>query len=159
MPKNLNKFHPQPCANCGHRDMHGEVAGCIAQTRDEPPYAWCDCTTYVSPRDRAKDAQDGVNRALEGIARAEGSYAMSVTQDGREWTDNARARLDALIDGGQEFTAEDVTDVVGVAPSPSAIGGLFRAKAFRERVDLVRIDTATRAVAHGRPLRVWKAKA
>lgn len=32
MPKDLTKFHPQPCANCGHRDMHGEVAGTNRRT-------------------------------------------------------------------------------------------------------------------------------
>lgn len=154
----LSKFHRKPCANCDHRDMHGEVSGCIA-LKSTNPDTWCDCAAYVEPRNRAQTAQEGRQRADQGIAQAEGSYAMTRTADGQEWTENARARMDALIASGREFTAEDVTDAVGVAPSPSAIGGLFRAKAFKDQVDLVRIDTATRAEAHGRPIRVYRAKA
>lgn len=51
MPKDLTKFHPQPCTTCGHRDMHGEVSGCIAVTSPlGSPAAWCPCTAYASPR-------------------------------------------------------------------------------------------------------------
>lgn len=155
---NIENYHRQPCANCGHRDLHGDVSGCVGMTSRNPD-RWCTCEAYVAPRDRAQTAREGRQAATDGIAAAEGSYAMSSSADGREWTEKARARLDDLIAAGREFTAEDVTDTVGVAPSPSAIGGLFRAKAFKTRVDLVRIDTATRREAHGRPLRVWKAKA
>lgn len=154
-------YHSKPCQNCGHQDMHGEVAGCIAMVSTWPD-RWCDCTAYVAPptaRDRARDTQEGRRRAAEGIAQAEGSYAMSVSEDGRDWTDRAWERVDALLDQGVEFTADDVTDVVGVAPSPSAIGGLFRAKRFKDRAEFVRFGESSRAVAHGRPLRVWKAKA
>lgn len=49
MPKNLNNYHPRPCANCGHTDMHGEVAGCIGMTSISPD-RWCDCTAYVAPQ-------------------------------------------------------------------------------------------------------------
>lgn len=42
--------HAHPCANCGHQDMHGEVAGCIAVTSAQgAPPSWCDCTEYVAP--------------------------------------------------------------------------------------------------------------
>lgn len=43
-----NNFHKAPCANCGHADMHGEVAGCIA-VKSINPDVWCDCETYVAP--------------------------------------------------------------------------------------------------------------
>jgi hypothetical protein len=156
MGSNLTNYHRKPCANCGHRDMHGEVSGCIA-LKSTNPDAWCDCEGYVEPRNRRQDAREGQRRAQEGIDNANASYAMT-SPDGETWKVNARQRIDALLASGNEFTAEDVTDAVGVAPSPSAIGGLFRAKEFKDRAVLVRIDTATRAVAHGRPLRVWKAK-
>lgn len=145
----IANYHRKPCEKCGHKDMHGEVSGCVHMEGG----SWCDCTTYVEP------GTEGRRRAQEGIDQAQGSYAMTRTQDGQEWADNARARIDALLATGGEFTAEDVTSAVGVAPSPSAIGGLFRAKAFKDRAVLVRIDTADRPEAHGRPLRVWKAKA
>lgn len=48
MAKNMTKFHKDPCANCGHQDMHGEVAGCIAVTSTNPD-RWCDCEKYVAP--------------------------------------------------------------------------------------------------------------
>lgn len=48
MAKNPNRFHKAPCANCGHQDMHGEVAGCIA-VKSMSPDVWCDCTAYVEP--------------------------------------------------------------------------------------------------------------
>lgn len=42
--------HAQPCQNCGHTDMHGEVAGCIAVTSGpQQRTTWCDCDAYVAP--------------------------------------------------------------------------------------------------------------
>jgi len=155
MPKDLTKYHPQACANCGHRDMHGEVAGCIAVTRTNPD-AWCDCTTYVSPRDRAETARQGRQAAQEGMDAADASYAMTVNPDGAAWREAAQERLDVLIERGTDFTAEDVTDVVGVAPSPNAIGSLFRSA--KGRMEAAGFTTATRAEAHGRALRVWRGK-
>lgn len=157
MAKDLTKYHPRPCEDCGHRDMHGEVAGCIAVIGTNPDQ-WCPCNTYASPRDRAQTAREARLAADQGMDAAQASHAMTVSPEGPEWTAKAKARLDALLDSGREFTAEDVTDAVGVAPSPSAIGGLFNTKAFKSRAVMVRIDTATRKEAHGRPLRVWQAK-
>lgn len=156
MGKNLNRYHPQPCANCGHQDMHGEVAGCIALASTNPD-RWCDCAAYVSPRDREQTAREGRLAAQEGMDAADASHAMTVSPEGPEWRAKAQERMDALIARGTDFTAEDVTDVVGVAPSPSAIGSLFKANA--KRMTQVGWTTATRKVAHGRPLRVWKGTA
>lgn len=153
MSKNLQKYHPKPCANCGHREMHGEVAGCIASTGNN---SWCDCDTYVSPRERAKDAREGARLAQEGAEAAGASYAMTVNPDGPAWRTAAEARMETLIATGQEFTAEDVTDVVGSAPSPNAIGSLFKAKEFRDRMAFVTYRKATRPQAHSRALAVWK---
>lgn len=152
MPK--PKTHPQPCVNCGHTDLHGEVAGCIAVIRTNPD-AWCPCDEYVSPRDRARDQAQGVQEGRAGADAALHGHAM--TYDSTEWRARAEARMEALIERGTDFTAEDVTDVVGVAPSPNAIGGLFLS--FKSRLTTVGYVTATRPEAHGRALRVWKAKA
>lgn len=156
----IENRYPKPCANCGHRSLHGEVSGCVHYENG----AWCDCDTYVSPQAARKAAAaeglaEGRRRAEEGANAALGSYAMTRTTDGEQWTANAQARMDELIQSGEPFTAEDVTAVVGVAPSPSAIGGLFRAKAFKDRAKPVGYTDATRPEAHGRPLRVWQGKA
>jgi hypothetical protein len=42
---NIETFHRQPCATCNHRDMHGEVSGCVHVEGT----AWCDCTEYTAP--------------------------------------------------------------------------------------------------------------
>lgn len=50
MPKNLDNHHPQPCANCGHRNLHGEVSGCIhVEKTPSGGTVWCDCSTYQAP--------------------------------------------------------------------------------------------------------------
>lgn len=149
MPK--QPYHPKPCANCGHQDMHGEVAGCIAVIRTQPE-TWCDCDAYVSPRDRARDTAQGVQEGIQGGDAALHGHAL--TYDTTDWRAKAEARLEDLIERGTDFTAEDVTDVVGVAPSPNAIGGLFRG--YKGRMKAVGFTTASRPEAHGRALRVWQ---
>lgn len=44
----IENHHRQPCARCGHRDMHGEVSGCVHVDAG----TWCDCDTYVEPTGR-----------------------------------------------------------------------------------------------------------
>jgi hypothetical protein len=42
--------HKHPCQNCGHKDLHGEVSGCIALVSPQGARAaWCDCEAYVTP--------------------------------------------------------------------------------------------------------------
>lgn len=154
MPKDLSKFHPQPCADCGHTDMHGEVAGCIAVTRTNPD-AWCDCDAYKSPRDRTEGTAQGVREGNQGADAALHGHAL--TYDATDWRAKAEARMEALIERGTDFTAEDVTDVVGVAPSPNAIGGLF--KGYKDQMTAVGYVTASRPEARGRAIRVWKGMA
>jgi hypothetical protein len=134
--------------------MHGEVAGCIAVVTSNPD-TWCDCDAYVSPRDRTEGTAQGVREGNAGADAALHGHAM--TYDQTNWRAKAEARMEDLIARGTDFTAEDVTDVVGVAPSPSAIGGLF--KGYKARMTAVGYVTASRPEAHGRPLRVWKGKA
>lgn len=50
MAKNLDLYYPKPCANCGHRNLHGDISGCIANKAESGQRPdWCDCTTYVEP--------------------------------------------------------------------------------------------------------------
>lgn len=116
--------YPAPCATCDHNAFHSLVAGCVAEVNTPGPFVqWCDCTRYVSPRDRQADLQEGRQRAHDGAEAAASGHAM--TYDPTDWRKRAQDRLDELLARGTDFTAEDVTDVVGVAPSPSAIGSLF----------------------------------
>lgn len=49
MPK-PKPAHAQPCQNCNHQDLHGEVSGCIALVSPQGARpAWCDCEAYVAP--------------------------------------------------------------------------------------------------------------
>lgn len=150
---NLDTYHPQPCANCDHRAMHGGIGGCIAVTSTNPD-RWCDCDAYVHPRDRARDQAAGAQAGTDGADAALHGHAL--THDPTEWRSKADARMAYLIAQGGTFTAEDITDAVGVAPSPNAIGGLF--KANKARLEPAGFTTATRPEAHGRALRVWRGR-
>lgn len=131
-----------PCANCHHLAAHSAIVGCLAED--------CDCETYARPQAETP-VQEGQRLGQEGGDAALHSYAVEAT----DWRARAQERLDQLLKDGVEFTANDVTAVAGVAPSPSAIGGLF--KANKKRMTFVRWDDQNgRPVAHGRPLRVWK---
>lgn len=149
--------HPKPCATCGHQSLHGEVSGCVAPVSEVGERVrWCDCTEYVNPRDRRADRAEGVQRGADGAEAAATGHAM--TYDPDDWREAADARLDVLINRGTDFTAEDITDVVGVAPSPNAIGALFRTSNFRSRAEQVSVVLASRPAARGRMLRVWRGK-
>lgn len=82
MPKDLSKFHPQPCAECGHRDMHGEVAGCIAVASTNPD-TWCPCDTYVPPVSlpyAGTSGHSGSSTSRERAERRDASGLTSATQ-------------------------------------------------------------------------------
>lgn len=152
---NVDNFHAKPCAECGHRTLHGTVSGCAQNTAElgQAP-SWCPCRKYVEPtRDRAAGRAEGVALGRAGADAALHGYAMN---DG-DWRAAAEHRLDELIASGVVFTAEDVTDKVGVAPSPNAIGGLFQGR--KRDMVLVGFTTATRPEAHGRALRTWQGRA
>lgn len=154
----IDNHHKNPCAICGHRNLHGEVNGCVANIAAlGEPAAWCPCRTYVAAqaptRDRVADQATGIRLGQEGADAALHGYAMN---DGT-WRAAAETRLAELIDTGVVFTSEDVIDKVGPAPSPNAIGGLFNS--WKSRMVQVGFTTATRKEAHGRALRQWQGKA
>lgn len=155
MATKIDTHHKNPCADCGHRDLHGEVNGCVANTAAlGEPAAWCPCREYAQVmRDREADQAEGIRRGREGADAALHGYAMN---DGT-WRAAAEIRLAELIGAGVVFTSEDVIDKVGPAPSPNAIGGLFNS--WKSRMVQVGFTTATRKEAHGRALRTWRGRA
>lgn len=149
------KAHPTPCVTCGHDSLHGEVSGCVSMRTDPSKTGkWCDCTQYVPTRNQVAGLRAGRAAAAEGMAAAADGFAM--THDTTAWRPRAQARLDELIAKRADFTAEDVTDVVGPAPSPNAIGSLFRGA--RDRMEVGGFTVASRPEARGRALRVWTGK-
>lgn len=73
-----------------------------------------------------------------------------------EWAVRAQAILDELIAKASDFTAEDITSIVGAAPSPNAIGALFLQASRARRIRVVGWRKAQRVQAHARGLRVWR---
>lgn len=75
----------------------------------------------------------------------------------QEWVQDAYHWL-ARLPYGQEVTSVDLITAVGMPPgSPNAIGAVFRTAAMQELLTPTdRYVTNTRAVAHARPVRVWR---
>lgn len=147
---------PNACQrpDCGHlASAHSRLVGCLDLDCD------CDALDLGRPRsltEKAADTARGRELGRQGQETAQASHAMTVSPEGADWLKRAEERLDQLIQSGQEFTADDVTELVGVAPSPCAIGGLFRGR--KRDMKTVGFRESTRPVAHARALRVWTAK-
>lgn len=137
--------HAIPCAACGHTDYHSQMVGCLA---DE-----CTCETYTL-RDRAADTAEGKRRGEEGGELALSGHAMTVSPEGNAWREKAEKRLAELIASGEVFTADDLTDAIGPAPSRNAIGGLFLSR--KSEMTTVGFTTSSRPEGHGRALRQWQ---
>lgn len=78
-----------------------------------------------------------------------------------DWTHRARIGLAVLAATGEEFTAEDLTRLVGL-PRPdggtnrnNAVGAAFSAAARRREIRRVGYRTASIARSHARVLAVW----
>lgn len=140
----MTKYHDQPCTNCGHDDRHSTIAGCTADMGK----GYCPCVAYAR---RYEGAAEGQRRADEGAQAAlnSGGFTMS------DWRIKAAQALEGLVSSRREFTAEDVTAQAGVAPSPTAIGGMIRGLAQSGRIRAVGYTRATRREAHARPVRIW----
>lgn len=50
MPKDkIAEHHAKPCETCGHRDLHGEVSGCVrADALPGGRTQFCPCTHYIA---------------------------------------------------------------------------------------------------------------
>lgn len=106
---------------------------------------------------REEEQAEGVRLGKEGGDAALHGYALTVTEKGRLWRMMADGMLDRLIQLGEPFTSEDIINVIGPAPSHNAIGGLIQGR--KKELEMVGFTIATRKEAHGRALRIWKAKA
>jgi hypothetical protein len=89
------------------------------------------------------------------VLRDEGMVAVLVATD-EEWKVAAERRLDDLARSGERFTSEDLTRVVGVPPSPNAVGAIVNAAARRGVIRPVGFTNATRPSQHSATLRVWE---
>jgi hypothetical protein len=73
-----------------------------------------------------------------------------------EWRVAAERQLEDLARSGERFTSEDLTRVVGVPPSPNAVGAVVNGAARRGLIRPVGFTNATRPSQHSATLRVWE---
>ena len=127
-----------------HESAPGASRGATSQTveRDTP-----DCIGQIS-LDEALTAEQ---RRNAGAARAEHA-AHPATRE------HVRGHLDALIDSGREFTADQLRDRTGAPPaaSPNILGAAIMAAARAGRIECVGYRPSDRPEAHRRILRVWR---
>lgn len=98
MSENLSHFHPKPCVTCGHRDMHGDVAGCIGMTSTNPE-RWCDCTSYDPP----------TALPYAGTSGHSGSSTSRERAERRDSTGLTSATQKALLEVAKREAADGVT--------------------------------------------------
>lgn len=104
---------------------------------------------FDQPRDRVADLAAG-----QAAADAGSALALDAAE---HWKIVANEVLDELIEKGEEFTADDIADRVGIpADHPNAMGGLFSAASKQLRIVPVRTTKATRKESHARRVCVWK---
>jgi hypothetical protein len=158
----LSRFHSKPCANCGHRDKHSSVSGCIDYDADKG--AWCPCTEYVAP---VKAAPVRAPQQRTRTTDPETSLAAAASLD----PDNLRASQSAVLrfmrDRGP-MTDVDLVDAYTSTPADRAlIENLPRQSASglrTRRAELVAgglvVDTGERRrLESGRQAIVWAVKA
>jgi hypothetical protein len=75
----------------------------------------------------------------------------------QDWQRRATNVLDALIESGVVFTAQDVRDVVGPPGSPGSLGALFLRAARDKRIVGLGFETSRPQSRHGGLVRRWKA--
>lgn len=71
------------------------------------------------------------------------------------WLDEAWRFVDSMAPG-RVFTADDVTDAVGLADSPGAMGALFRQLSQKHLIEFHGFTKTRRVTSHGRDLKEWK---
>jgi NAD(P)-dependent dehydrogenase (short-subunit alcohol dehydrogenase family) len=98
-------------------------------------------------------ALDGYRAGIIGATRGAGERA--ALSFAREWADVGWDELDLLARSGRLFTADDLIAEVGSAPSPSAIGALFRQASRIGLIECVGTTTSVRISRHGGLTRLW----
>jgi hypothetical protein len=83
----------------------------------------------------------------------------SVLDRNHEWAERADRFLKTLAVSGYDFTAEDVSEEVGLPPHPNAMGGVFlRASKKGLIVPTGTVVRAERDARHASMLRVWRGR-
>lgn len=154
---------------CDHApDDHSSLAGCLASSGE----SYCTCTagpvavtlkaeaiaqeaaTAPVHASRAQTLTEGRRRRDEG-AQAAGSGLPGHVES--EWRRKADTALADLIASGLQFTADDLTEKVGMPPKPNMLGGVFVGARQSGQIKAVGYAQATRAASHARVVRVWVA--
>ncbi len=94
---------------------------------------------------------------LDGRQRRDAGAHLAEQSAHTSWRLAAEHTIGQLAAAGFDFTADDVTGVVGAAPGhKSALGALFLAAARRGEIVPVGYRQSGRVEARARALRVWR---
>lgn len=103
----------------------------------------------------------GAEMSAEGRALAEAGMQMALFAK-PEWKLRAEATILELAQSGKPFTADDVTERVGLPTSykgmnaNNAVGAAISAAARRKQIMPIGYTTANRVSSHSRVLRIWR---
>lgn len=101
--------------------------------------------SYVQPHlDLSAQLKDeGIARVLEAPSQA-------------EWRTNAYHWI-ARLDYGREVTSTDLTDAIGMPPSPNAVGAVMNSAARQGLIEPTGVYIrSTRPSCHAAVVRVWR---
>lgn len=93
-----------------------------------------------------------VETARESGAQAAWDFA------GVDWREAATEAIALLAARGSEFTADDLTAMVGSPTSHNAMGAVFRIANRSGLIESVGVRQSTRLLRHGGILRVWRGR-
>ena len=88
------------------------------------------------------------------VISSKGTQGISMATENAIYLAKAREVAFRLAQEKGYLTSDDVVKVVGMPPSPSVIGGLFRDSRFTQ----VGYTPSTRQGTHGRKIGVWRLK-
>jgi hypothetical protein len=104
----------------------------------------------------AREEWAALDRYRAGIIQATQEAGQQASLSfAREWADVAWDELVHLARSGRHFSADDVIAEVGPAPSPSAVGALFRQASRNGLITCVGTTTSQRISRHGGLTRLW----
>lgn len=73
-----------------------------------------------------------------------------------DWSDAAWHAIVRFAYTGRQFSADDITEAIGPAPSPGAMGAVFRAAARTRLIVAVGVRASRRVQRHGGLQRTWR---
>lgn len=93
----------------------------------------------------------------EGFARKREGQAQAISGDVDGWRERAVAAAIELAVDGREFTAEDVTNLVGLPDSDGLVGSVFSQLRRSKQIEWTgEIRQCTREQSHAADQRVWR---